>query len=60
MQPPVDKKAIAGLLMKVSELIEAYPQIREMDLNPVIAHEDGVTVVDARIILHKNKNKNSK
>jgi acetyltransferase len=53
-RPPVDKKAISTLLVTVSEIIEAYPQIKEMDLNPVIAYEDGVTVVDARIIL-KNR-----
>ncbi|MBN2468603.1 MAG: acetate--CoA ligase family protein [Deltaproteobacteria bacterium] len=50
---PVDKKALAKLLLTVSEIVEAYPQIQEMDLNPVIAHKDGVTVVDARIILRK-------
>ena len=32
-------------------IIEAYPQIQEMDLNPVIAYEDKITIVDARIIL---------
>lgn len=52
---PVNKKAISDLLLKVSEIIEAYPEIEEMDLNPVIAREDTVTVVDARIILKKNK-----
>lgn len=50
-KPPVDKKALVDLLMTVSEIIEAYPQIEEMDLNPVIAHEDGISLVDARIIL---------
>lgn len=50
-KPPVDKKAIADLLMTVSEIIEAYPEIEEMDLNPVIAHEHGISLVDARIIL---------
>ncbi|MDY7034284.1 MAG: acetate--CoA ligase family protein [Thermodesulfobacteriota bacterium] len=54
-RPPVDKQAIYSLLLTISEIIEAYPQIQEMDLNPVIAHEDGITVVDARIILKKQK-----
>ncbi len=62
---PVDQEAIAQLLLKTSEVIEAYPQIQEMDLNPVIAHESGLTIVDVRIILKKeakkgqNKNRNS-
>jgi acetyltransferase len=31
--------------------VEAYPEIAEMDLNPVIVYEKGICVVDARIIL---------
>ncbi len=50
-RPPCDKQAIASLIGKVSEVIEAYPEIYEMDLNPVIVHEDGLTIVDARVIL---------
>ncbi len=49
--PPVDKGALKELLLKVSEIIESYPEIREMDLNPVIIHEKGFSIVDARIIL---------
>lgn len=49
--PPLDKQAICSLLLTVSEIIEAYPEIREMDLNPVIVHNEGIDVVDARIIL---------
>ena len=55
--PPVDQEAIAQLLQKVSEIIEAYPQIQEMDLNPVIAHESGLTIVDVRIILKTEEKK---
>jgi acetyltransferase len=50
-QPPVDHEALIDLLMTVSEVIEAYREIREMDLNPVIAREKDLTVVDARVIL---------
>ena len=53
-RPPVDRSALCDLLLTVGEIIEAYPAIREMDLNPVIARPDGATVVDARIILHRN------
>ncbi|MCP4690654.1 MAG: acyl-CoA synthetase [Desulfobacterales bacterium] len=51
--PPCDKKGLRRLLLKCSEVIEAYPEIEEMDLNPVIVNETGVIVVDARIILRK-------
>jgi acetyltransferase len=53
-QPPVDHDALVELLLTVSELVEAYPAIHEMDLNPVIAREQGLSVVDARIILKRN------
>ena len=47
----VDKNALIRLLLTTSELMEAYPDIKEMDLNPVIVHAEGCTVVDARILL---------
>ncbi len=52
-RPAVDRDGLVDLLMTVSEVVEAYPEIAEMDLNPVIARDDGLEVVDARIILHK-------
>jgi len=48
---PKDQKALTSLLLICSEVIEAYPQIAEMDLNPVIVYEQGLNVVDARILL---------
>lgn len=51
--PPCDAKALIDLLMTVSELVEAYPDIEEMDLNPVIVHENSLSIVDARIILRE-------
>jgi acetyltransferase len=48
---PLDQKAIRKLLMLCSEIVEAYPDIEEMDLNPVIVYEKGLSIVDLRIIL---------
>jgi acetyltransferase len=48
---PYDKKALVNLLLTCSEIIESYPQIQEMDLNPVIIHHEGLSIVDARILL---------
>jgi acetyl coenzyme A synthetase (ADP forming)-like protein len=53
--PPCDKKALQKLMVLCSELVEAYPEIAEMDLNPVILHETGLSVVDVRIILKEEK-----
>ncbi|MCF8062713.1 MAG: acetate--CoA ligase family protein, partial [Deltaproteobacteria bacterium] len=50
-RPPCDEKALRKLLLNCSEVIESYPAIQEMDLNPVVVHENGLSVVDARIIL---------
>lgn len=55
-QPGYDRKALKKLLLICSELVEAYPEIEEMDLNPVILHREGLNVVDARIILKENDN----
>lgn len=50
-QPPVDKKALAEILISISKLLEENPEIESVDLNPVMAYPDKVAVVDARIIL---------
>ena len=50
-EPPYDKKALKNILLMCSELIESYPEIQEMDLNPVIVYREGAAIVDARIIL---------
>jgi acetyltransferase len=52
--PKLDQKAIRRLLMLCSEIVEAYPDIEEMDLNPVIVHEKGLSIVDARVILRSD------
>ena len=54
-KPPLDKKAIAKLLQLCSEMVVAYPQIAEMDLNPVIVHQEGLSIVDARVILKEDE-----
>ena len=51
-EKPYDKKALINLILACSEIIEAYPQIHELDLNPVIMHHQGLSLVDARIILN--------
>ncbi len=48
----VDKDKLADLIVKLSELAWQYKDyIAEMDINPIIANEDGLYPVDARIIL---------
>jgi acetyltransferase len=52
--PPVDKEAIVDLMMAVAELVQAHPEIAEIDLNPVITRADGFDVADARMILSES------
>jgi acyl-CoA synthetase (NDP forming) len=49
---PKDIKALIEVMQKLSKLVEDYPGFDQIDLNPVIVYEKGVSVVDYRI-LHK-------
>ena len=49
--PPADIQSIVSLIVNTSNLIMQNPMIKELDLNPVIVYENGLIVVDARIIL---------
>jgi len=46
-----DIDAIKDILFKLSEIVIDNPEIKEIDLNPVIVHEKGLSVVDSRVIL---------
>jgi acyl-CoA synthetase (NDP forming) len=49
--PAVDIQAIVDVLLCTSKLVMDYPEIKELDLNPVLAYAKGAKTVDARIIL---------
>ncbi len=50
-RPPARMAAVAGALVSLSELIIDFPEIAELDINPLLADADGVIALDARIIL---------
>ena len=50
-QPPVDVDAIASVLRRISQLALDFPEIAELDVNPLLAVADGVVAVDARVML---------
>jgi len=52
---PVDKEALVNILLSISSLLKDHPEIVELDLNPVIALENGAFAVDARMILGEPK-----
>jgi acetyl coenzyme A synthetase (ADP forming)-like protein len=50
----VDKDALARVVHRLSQLVDDFPQLAEVDLNPVLATKDGATAVDVRIIVDKD------
>jgi acetyl coenzyme A synthetase (ADP forming)-like protein len=47
----VDRGALAGIIERVSQLVSDFPEISEVDLNPVFATSKGATAVDVRILV---------
>jgi acyl-CoA synthetase (NDP forming) len=47
--PAADAAALADILNRLSRLADDFPELAELDLNPVIALHDRAVVVDARI-----------
>jgi acetyl coenzyme A synthetase (ADP forming)-like protein len=48
---PVDRAALAGMIENVSRLVADFPEITEMDLNPVFASKAGAIAADVRIVV---------
>jgi len=56
---PVDINAIKLVLVRLSHLIVDFPEIQELDINPLLADENGVLALDARIKVAKTSSVNS-
>lgn len=54
-RPPADIDALADALVKVSRLAVRHPEIRELDINPLIVDETGVLALDARVRIADNR-----
>ena len=48
---PANVTAVEQILLRVSEMVCELPQLREMDINPIIVDEHGAVAVDARIVI---------
>ncbi len=59
--PAADERAVAMVLVKLAQLAADIPEIRELDINPLLADGDGVIALDARVAvapsrrLHKGR-----
>lgn len=49
--PKVDQETLVDILLSTSKMLMDCPEIKELDMNPILAYEDGAKIVDARIIL---------
>ena len=50
-EPPVDFDLLADILVKLSRLVLEHPEIKEIDLNPVMTTDTSATIVDARVMV---------
>jgi acetate---CoA ligase (ADP-forming) len=50
-EPPADTDAIAEVIQRVSQLVGDHPAIRELDINPWLAHDRGGVAVDGRMTI---------
>jgi acetyl coenzyme A synthetase (ADP forming)-like protein len=51
---PVDRAALSDMIERVSALVADFPEISELDLNPVFATDTGATAADVRVVLNFN------
>jgi len=49
--PPCHKPTLAEILHKTSKMLMENPEIKELDMNPILAYPDSAMIVDARIIM---------
>jgi len=48
---PVDKRLLVNALLKLSRFLLEHDEVQELDINPLIINDDGIFVVDARMLL---------
>ncbi len=54
-QPPADKEAIIDTLLRIGQLVRDFPEITELDINPLIVYHQGqgAIAIDMRLVLRK-------
>ena len=52
-KPGINERKFAEIIVRLSSLLRYATEIKEMDLNPLIGSQDGITVVDARIRIER-------
>jgi acetyl coenzyme A synthetase (ADP forming)-like protein len=49
---PVSREALQDVIVRVSQLVTDFPEISELDLNPIFASENGAIAADVRIVVN--------
>lgn len=49
---PVSREALQDVIVRVSQLVSDFPEISELDLNPIFASENGAIAADVRIVVN--------
>lgn len=52
-RPRLDRDELAEVLVRVSNLVQAYPEIRELDVNPLVITPRGLVAIDARVVIDR-------
>jgi len=50
-RPPLDHKAVVETIARVAQLVRDFPEIAEMDINPLVAYERGVGALDVKLTI---------
>jgi acyl-CoA synthetase (NDP forming) len=51
---PANISVLTDIILKISKFIEANPQVKELELNPIFVYRDRAVAVDARILLEED------
>ena len=54
-KPPANTKLLEEILVRFSQMLVDFPQLREVDINPLFVNEKEAFAVDARIVIDKER-----
>jgi acetyltransferase len=54
-KPPLDKDAIVDAILRIAQLVQDFPEIVELDINPLMVYpqDQGAIAIDMRLVLSK-------
>jgi len=50
-RPPLDGRKVAEVIARVAQLVRDFPEISELDINPLVAYEEGAAALDVKITI---------